>query len=74
MPIVDDIKKESSAYVKGAIVGGVIGSVFALATKRRLLILGGIGALVGGFIAHTMVKSGNESVNPKFKNYDAGKQ
>ena len=47
-----ELKEKSKTYAKGAIVGAVIGMVFAAATHRRLLLWGGIGLLAGGFITH----------------------
>ncbi len=69
----DEIKEAAKAYTKGAVIGGVIGAFFALATRKRVIIFGGMGVLIGGFIAHTMVKSKNEGLTekPGFKNYDA---
>jgi uncharacterized protein YcfJ len=64
----NQIKETASAYTKGAVVGGVIGAVFALATKRGLILWTTIGIVGGGFIAHRMSDAQSKETN--FKNYD----
>ena len=70
---VSEIKKTASAYTKGAVIGGISLAIFALVTRRNVLLWGTIGVIGGGFIAYKVKESGNKgssSNTKKFKNYD----
>ena len=72
------VKEMASAYTKGAVVGGVVMAVFALATKRRLVLWTTLGIIGGGYIAYKVrqssaVPSESESAVSNFKNYDLEK-
>ena len=66
----NDIKETAQAYTKGALIGGVIFAVFALATKRKVFLWTSIGVLGGGFVAYKIRDSKKEIVKTEFKNYD----
>lgn len=66
----NEIQETAQAYTKGALVGGVIFAAFALITRRRVLLWTTIGAIGGGFVAHSVRSSKKEVVKTKFKNYD----
>ena len=70
-----EIKETASAYTKGAVIGGIAMAIFALATKRRLVLWTTLGIVGGGFIAYKVRESkGNGSkTNNNFKNYDLEK-
>ena len=70
-PIVETIRTTAKSYAKGALIGGVLGGIFALATKRRVILWGGLGVIAGGFIAYRIAESSDKAVNNKteFKNY-----
>lgn len=72
MSNVSEIKKTASAYTKGAMIGGIGLAVFALATRRNVLLWGTIGVIAGGFIAYKYTESSIKGSNEtkKFKNYD----
>ena len=65
-----DIKETAQAYTRGALIGGVLFAVFALATHRRVFMWTAIGAIGGGFVAHKVRDSKKEIVKSNFKNYD----
>jgi len=67
------IKETSAAYTKGAMIGGVVLTVFALATRRSVLLWATIGVIGGGFVAYKYKEAGKvspDSSTSKFKNYD----
>lgn len=72
---VSEIKQTASAYTKGAVVGGVSMAIFALATKRRLILWTTIGVVVGGYIAYKVKESKGKpsKETSNFKNYDLEK-
>ena len=55
-------------------IGGVLGGIFALATKRSIFFWGLASAAAGGYIASRFSKVDEsqieEKVSTKFKNYD----
>jgi uncharacterized protein YcfJ len=73
--MVSDIKETASAYTKGAVVGGIAMAIFALATKRRLILWTTFGVIGGGYIAYKVRESKGKPTKEinNFKNYDLEK-
>jgi len=71
---IQTIHKKASLYTKGIVVGGVLGGIFALSTKRSVFFWGLVSAAAGGYIASRFSKVDEsqieEKVSTKFKNYD----
>lgn len=67
----NEVKQAAQSYTRGALIGGVIFAVFALVTKRKLIMWTAIGAIGGGFVAYKVNDSKKEVVSTsKFQNYD----
>lgn len=67
-----EIKERASAYTKGAMIGGIGLAIFALITRRSVLLWGTIGVIGGGFVAYRIKESDSKGTSSKsnFKNYD----
>lgn len=68
-----EIKETSSAYTKGAVIGGVAMAVFAIATKRGIILWTTVGIIGGGFIAYKVKEGKSKKGSTNFKNYDQEK-
>ena len=66
------ITTRAKTYARGVIIGGALGAIFALVTKKRVFLWATISAVAGGFIASEIKKSEEKSMQKKtnFKNYD----
>lgn len=75
---ISEVKKTSVAYVKGAMIGGIGLTIWALITRRNVLLWGTIGVIGGGFIAYKVkeakVKSSNNPIGFKVKEKDGNDQ
>jgi len=71
---IQTIQQKASTYTKGILIGGVLGGIFALATKRSIFFWGLVSAAAGGYIASRFAnideKDIENKVSTKFKNYD----
>lgn len=71
---IDGIQTKAKIYTKGILIGGVLGGIFALSTKRSVFFWGLVSAAAGGYIASRFSKVDEsqieEKVSTKFKNYD----